>query len=181
MAETDTARRIVDERKARGWNQRQLAERAGVALALAATACGGDGQPVATVTVTPSTSSSAPEVTTSAPAPTTAAPTPSPADTDRAALEAAVRAYSRAFLTGRAREAHALLSKRCQARLSLDAMTTITAQARDTYGDLPVRTLHVDALAGDLARVTYTFAVPALTQTGEPWVREGGRWHEDDC
>ena len=33
MAETDTARRIVDERKARGWNQRQLAERAGVAVA----------------------------------------------------------------------------------------------------------------------------------------------------
>lgn len=92
-----------------------------------------------------------------------------------------MRAYSRAYLSGDGRGARALLSKRCKSRISAAAMNAATARAKQTYGNLPLTSFTVNALAGDLARVTYTFAVPALTQDSEPWVREGGSWHEDDC
>jgi hypothetical protein len=39
----------------------------------------------------------------------------------------------------------------------------------------------VNNLSGDLARVTYTYSAPGIDQKKEPWLREGGKWLEDDC
>jgi len=36
-------------------------------------------------------------------------------------------------------------------------------------------------IAGDMARVTYTFDLAAINQDSEPWVRESGVWRQDDC
>jgi hypothetical protein len=45
---------------------------------------------------------------------------------------------------------------------------------------LPVRSF-VAEVSGDLARVTYTYDLKAINQDAEPWVREDGKWKEDDC
>lgn len=110
-----------------------------------------------------------------------ASPRPSPSADDSAALRRAVNAYSVAYLSGDAGGAYSLLSMRCQARITQAQMTTATTAAKATYGQQPIKSLRVDALAGDLARVTYTYSVPAINQSKEPWVREGGQWREDDC
>ncbi|SNY69354.1 hypothetical protein [Paractinoplanes atraurantiacus] len=49
------------------------------------------------------------------------------------------------------------------------------------YGSaLPMETYSAK-VTGDLARVTYTYSVKAINQESEPWTREGGDWHQDDC
>lgn len=35
-------------------------------------------------------------------------------------------------------------------------------------------------MRGDLARLTYTYAVSQINQSDEPWVDENG-WKNDDC
>jgi hypothetical protein len=114
----------------------------------------------------------------------TSAATPTAAETnldESGALKKAVTAYSVAFLSGDGSGAFALLSSRCKARLSEDEMRSETEQAKNTYGQLPIKTYALDNLSGDLARVSYTYSAPDINQTKEPWVREGGRWLEDDC
>jgi hypothetical protein len=100
---------------------------------------------------------------------------------DNSALEAQVRAYSAAFLGGDGAAAYELLSKRCQERNARTAFVNTVALAAQQYGPQDIKTLVVDQASGDLARVTYTYDTAALDQRGEPWVREGGQWREDDC
>ena len=98
-----------------------------------------------------------------------------------AELKAAVQAYSDAFLTGEATTAYKLLSERCRKRTSLSEFTGIVTAAKQMYGSaLPLQTYSAK-VSDDLARVTYTYAVKAINQEAEPWTREGGRWHQDDC
>jgi hypothetical protein len=104
-----------------------------------------------------------------------------PAGGSRAELEAAVRAYSAAYLGGDGAKAYDLLSARCQQRMGRDQMDTLTAAARRRYGPQDVKTLTVDQLGAGLARVTYTFSSAELDQQSEPWVWERGGWREDDC
>jgi hypothetical protein len=119
--------------------------------------------------------------------PSTGSPTPvqptavQPTPDESAALKKAVNAYSVAYLSGDGNGAFALLSSRCKARLSETQMGALTAAAKATYGQLPIETYTVDDLSGDLARVTYTYSAPDINQTKEPWVRESGKWLEDDC
>lgn len=97
-------------------------------------------------------------------------------------LKKAVTAYSDAFLTGDADTAHALMSKRCQARLPLDEFGTVVASAAQQYGDALDLDTFKASEDGDRATVTYTYAdSPELGQTDEPWVREDGGWRTDDC
>ncbi len=96
-------------------------------------------------------------------------------------LRRAVEGYSTAFLSGDATRAHALLSTRCQARVSVDALRGITALAGRNYGQQPIASFTVDDLSGDLARVTYAYRDARINQTREPWVREAGVWKQDDC
>lgn len=97
-------------------------------------------------------------------------------------LRAAAQAYSNAYLTGDDKAAYSLLSKRCQERTTAADFAEIVAGAADLYGKaIPFTTFKAD-VSGDMARVTYTYKdVPAIDQEAEPWVREGGKWHEDDC
>lgn len=111
---------------------------------------------------------------------TSAASTQTP-DDGAGALRVAVQAYSDAFLTGEGDTAYALLSRRCQDRNSSDDFTAMVVAAGELYGS-PLAFTSFDAqVSGDLARVSYTYDVASINQDAEPWVREDGKWHEDDC
>jgi hypothetical protein len=112
----------------------------------------------------------------------TASPAPSAsADDSATALRTAVQAYSDAYLTGKSSTAYALLSARCRKRMSNSAFSALTSAAETMYGSaLPIRSFDAD-VSGDLARVTYTYDLKAINQDAEPWVREDGKWKEDDC
>jgi hypothetical protein len=117
--------------------------------------------------------------------PTTAATTPTPTTDSKVEsekeLKAAVVAYSDAFLTGDSDSAYAIFSKRCKDRMDEAEFAGIVAQAKNLYGSaLPLKSLEAQ-ISGDLARVTYTYEVSGIDQDSEPWVREGGRWRQDDC
>ncbi|MEX5712949.1 hypothetical protein AB1484_33025 [Parafrankia sp. FMc6] len=100
---------------------------------------------------------------------------------DRVGLEAAVRAYSQAYLGGQGSVAYGLLSRRCQFRVGAAEMDGLTAAARAQYGPQPITTLTVDTFAGTLARVSYVYPDAAINQREEPWAFENGAWHQDDC
>lgn len=102
-------------------------------------------------------------------------------DDGKDALTAAVRAYSAAYFKPAPGAAYALLSARCQRQVTAAVYGAEVTQAVTTYGHQDVQAVTVDQISGDMARVTYTYTVPALTQTGQPWVREGGAWHYDAC
>jgi hypothetical protein len=97
-----------------------------------------------------------------------------------AELEAAVRAYSAAFLSGRS-EAYELLSQRCKERMPRAGFLQVLTAASQLYGPQEIVSLKVDQIAGDLGRVTSTYVKSELDQRSEPWVRENGVWRVDDC
>lgn len=117
------------------------------------------------------------------------APSPTPStsaapkiDPERAKLDAAVRAYSAAYFKPDGAAAYATLSKRCQTKAGpSDMFAAVVNNAAKAYGKQEIQTLTIDALAGDMARVTYTYSVPKLNQTGQPWLKEAGAWHYDGC
>lgn len=126
---------------------------------------------------------STPRATSAAPTVTTAAATGTPQATgdDRAALTAAVRAYSAAYFKPDPAAAGALLSERCRAQSSAAAYRAALARAVAAYGHQQVKTVTVDRLSAPLALVSYTYSVPVLDQHGQPWVLEGGAWRYDAC
>lgn len=104
------------------------------------------------------------------------------ADPARADLEKAVRAYSAAYFKPDGAAAYTTLSKRCATKAGdADLFAGIVDTAAKAYGKQEIQTLTVDQLAGDMARVSYTYAVPKLNQTSQPWAREGGVWKYDGC
>lgn len=113
-----------------------------------------------------------PQASTSEPAP---APTVDPADE----LEAAVEAYSAAFLSGDGAAAYNLLSERCRDRTPLSEFAGVVEQASAVYGEQAITSLEV-TVNGEQAQATYGYADPTLDQDREPWVNEGG-WRNDDC
>lgn len=148
----------------------------GATAVLFLTGCGGAAGGDARTTGTPSSSGPSTTSTTRTSSPTHAATT-----SDEAALRTAVQAYSDAFLTGNGKQAYALLSTRCQERNTLAEFTAMTDQAKALYGDpLPMKSYDAQ-ISGEMARVTYAYAISGINQTREPWVRESGNWHEDDC
>jgi hypothetical protein len=115
-------------------------------------------------------------------APTASGKASTAAPTDgKAALVAAVKAYSAAYFKPDAAAGHALLSARCQAKISSEDYRAALDQAIATYGHQDVKTVAVDSITTDMARVTYTYSVPALDQHGQIWIREGGAWRYDAC
>jgi hypothetical protein len=123
------------------------------------------------------TSVVAPANSSAVPAATSLAATAAPNDE----LKTAVQAYSDAFLTGDGKTAYELLSERCRKRTTLAEFSGIVEAAKSTYGSaLPIETFSA-SVSSDLARVTYTYSIKAINQDSEPWVRENGSWHEDDC
>lgn len=153
-------------------------------LALLAAGCGGgDGDAPRSA----SSSSSTPTPSTGS----TPSPTASASDLplaqitegspDQRALRTAVQLYSDAFLTGNAEVSYALLSLRCRNRVTEEQWDQLLAMAAQKYGQaLPVESYEA-LISGDTARVSYGFSDSSIDQTREPWVREDGRWREDDC
>lgn len=104
-----------------------------------------------------------------------------PADDGKAALEAAVRAYSDAYFKPDAKTAHGMMSARCAAKVDPVIYKSVVEQTVKDLGHHKIKTLTVDQMSGDLARVTYTYDVPKLDQKFQPWVREDGTWKYDGC
>jgi len=92
----------------------------------------------------------------------------------------AVQAYSDGFLTGDV-DTYDMFSKRCKDRTNKNEFIGMLAAANDTYGSVLQFEAFKAKISGDLARVTYTYAVSAINQDSEPWVRESGAWRQDDC
>lgn len=114
-------------------------------------------------------------------------PAPGPSSGSNAAagaadLERVVRAYSGFYFAGEGATAYKFLSKRCAAKAGDEGIFTsiVQASAKD-YGLQEIKTLTVDQMAGDMARVSYTYAVPKLNQSSQPWTREAGAWKYDGC
>ncbi|GAA2946261.1 MULTISPECIES: hypothetical protein [Streptomyces] len=103
-----------------------------------------------------------------------------PADDGKAALEKSVRAYTAALFGGAGR-GYELVSKRCQADQTATEFVELSKQAHHEFGALTVKTLKVDQLSGDLARVSYGVGVPQFEREAQPWTREGGTWKWDAC
>ncbi|MCW2763512.1 MAG: hypothetical protein JWR85_3713 [Marmoricola sp.] len=132
-----------------------------------------------------SPSSSADVSPTTEAAPTTAeiaeTSTESSAPAGDEALRAAVQGYSDAFLGGDPTVAYDYFSARCRQQVSLSYFTGIVMAAGQVYGSVLPITSYQAQVAGDMARVSYTYDVAALNQTDEPWSREDGAWKQDDC
>lgn len=130
----------------------------------------------------PETSPSSTSPTPAAAVASEAAPSPSAqAPSEEAELRQAVVAYSDAFLDAKPTVGYELFSARCKERVTLSEFTGMLTAAKQMYGKaMPIKTFEAQ-ISGDLARVTYTYDVPALNQNKEPWVREDGKWKQDDC
>ncbi|WP_433320236.1 hypothetical protein [Micromonospora chersina] len=126
----------------------------------------------------------APSSASPAPAASTASEAASPtgqAVSEEAELRQAVVAYSDAFLDAKPTAGYELFSARCKERVTLSEFTGMLTAAKQMYGKaMTIKSLEAQ-ISGDLARVTYTNDVPALNQSKEPWVRQDGRWKQDDC
>jgi len=134
-------------------------------IAVVATGCGGS-----------NASSEPPPASTSAPNAGASAPASGTND-----LRSAAQTYSNAYLTGRGAQAFDLLSKRCKASMGKAEFLATVHAAKQEFGiALPFKSFSAE-INGMQARVTYTFAVSSINQDHEPWVNEGGSWHEDDC
>lgn len=139
-----------------------------VAFALVLAGCG---QAATTATPAPSSSPSAPPASTPA-----LTPSASPSMDPSAALETAVRAYSKACLSGDAKAAYLLRSKPAQKLMSYAAFKAAITQIAATYGDASMTSLRVVSLSGSKARVTYRYDIGEIDQVREPWVLERGEW-----
>ena len=121
---------------------------------------------------------------TSSASPTHLPPPPSPSASpsqasDKAALVAAVKAYSTAFLGGNAKDAYSMLSAHSKSLTPFDEFRSAVEAAHQMYGDAKLLNVNVDQIAGGMARVTYSYSEHAIDQTGQPWVKEDGVWRYD--
>lgn len=139
------------------------------AALLALTACGGNDDDNTDDTPT-------------ATSPTTSSPSQEhEADADAAALEKSVRDYTRALFSGDGPTGYNLLSARCKKFTYPDDYQGLADDAHHQYGNLEIKSISIDNISGDLARVSYSVGVPALEREAQPWVREDGTWRWDAC
>jgi translation initiation factor IF-1 len=103
-------------------------------------------------------------------------PPPSSLPADRAALEAAVRAYSAAFLANDVATAYAVLSEDCQEELSRAEFRRIVNPVARRYGDAELVSFKITKYSDERARVTYRYDKRAIDVKKEPWVYEDGVW-----
>lgn len=121
------------------------------------------------------------KASTSQPAASTS-PSQSAAKDDKAtALKQAVRDYTAALFSGDA-SGYDLVSARCQKQMTKADWTTLAKQAHQQYGSQKATGVHVNQLAGDLARVSYGAGnIPQFNRESQSWTREGGTWRWDAC
>ncbi|MBL3670626.1 nuclear transport factor 2 family protein [Streptomyces sp. M2CJ-2] len=140
-------------------------------LAVALTGCSSSDNGEASNKPTPAASSSAS---------TPAAEEPKQ-DIDEAALEEAVRNYTRALFSGD-ESGYDTLSARCKKQMTKASWVGMAEGAHQQYGAQKVTDLKVDQLSGDLARVSYGAGnIPQFDRESQSWAREGGTWRWDAC
>jgi hypothetical protein len=105
--------------------------------------------------------------------------TPTPADPAEG-LEDAVETYSNDFLSGRGVAAYDQLTQKCKDSVAKSEFISISTEANDTYGNLPIKSYEAD-VEGTVAKVTYTYDNAEIDQTDEQWIKEDGVWKNDDC
>lgn len=99
---------------------------------------------------------------------------------DSAALGRTVVDFVDAFHGGRAADAYAFLSARCQEALRPSEWRAMTGEATATDGDDPLRDVEVRT-DGRRGTVSYRLDVESVAERDQPWVREAGAWRNDDC
>lgn len=104
-----------------------------------------------------------------------------PKDDGKAALEDSVRTYTKALFGGDGPTGYRLLSARCKQEMSPAQFQTMADQGHNDYGSLEIKTISVDQISGDLARVSYGVGVPQFERKAQPWAREDGVWRWDAC
>lgn len=95
-------------------------------------------------------------------------------------LQHYVQLYSDLFLNGQGSQSYVMFSNRCFERTDRNQYIAASAQAKQMYGPMEMKSYDAE-ISGNMARVTYTYPVPALDQQQEPWVYEDGQWRQDDC
>lgn len=96
-------------------------------------------------------------------------------------LEASVRAYTKALFSGDGKTGYNLVSERCKQEMTAAEFQTLSEQGHNDYGSLEIKTISVDQISGDLARVSYGVGVPQFERKAQPWSREDGTWRWDAC
>jgi len=140
---------------------------------LAAVAAGCSSSPSPSAESSSTTTASTTTTTAVSTTTTTASPTV-------ASLEAAVRAYSAAFLGGDGAGAWALLSSRCQQKMAeIDYKATVAAAAVK-YGSAALQSVTA-TVNGTQGSATYTYSDPTIDQHDQPWTFESGGWRWDAC
>lgn len=137
---------------------------AALLLAATLTACGSSEEPAPDAATPRTQKSSAPAV-----------------DTERAALEKSVRAYTKALFGDDGKAGYKLVSERCKKDMSAEEFAAMSKDAHHQYGALEIKNLSVDDLSGNLARVSYGVGVPQFEREAQPWTREDGVWKWDAC
>jgi hypothetical protein len=116
-------------------------------------------------------------------APTTPAATGAQqaADSDTAALVKSVTDYTAWLFDGNT-AGYTLMSARCKREMSKPVWTALAKGGHQQYGSQKATDIHVDAISGDMARVTYGAGhIPQMDRKGQPWTREDGTWRWDAC
>jgi hypothetical protein len=139
------------------------------------------------LTLTACSSSSDDKADQPAPAGNTAAgPAPAagkqdPAAADKTALTQAVQDYTTKLFNGDL-DGYDLVSARCKLNMTKYEWAVLAKKGHHDYGSQVATDIHIDELSGNLARVTYGAGhIPAMDRKGQPWTREGGKWHWDSC
>ena len=103
------------------------------------------------------------------------------AGSPQAAVDAAVRAYSTAVVSGDGAAGYKLVSARCQKTIDAGAFSAQAAQAKANYPGATITSLKVDDVSATTAHVTYTYANSILNESKQPWLKENGAWHWNAC
>lgn len=155
----------------------------GVAALLLLAGCSTAGDERTPPPATTPTEVAAPTTTSEAPteaSTTTEAPTPEASGDD--ALEAAVRAYSKAFFDGEATTGYEMLSKRCAGETDLSTYTGTLMAVKMLFPDGPptLETVQVET-DGNVGTATYTYSDETVNVSSQRWVLENGAWKHDGC
>ena len=100
---------------------------------------------------------------------------------DARALETAVRRYAETSFSGDAKGAYELLSDRCKEMVPFAEFRRETADSMRMYRGTKVINYTEGSREGSRAKISVTLSRPEINQDFEPWVRDPGGWHEDDC
>jgi hypothetical protein len=104
-----------------------------------------------------------------------------PQAAERAALEKSVRDYTHALFGGDGPTGYKLVSNRCKQEMTAESFNAMADQGHHEHGQLEIKTISVDEISGNLARVSYGVGVPKFERKAQPWTREDGTWKWDAC